>query len=99
LFGEVWAASVGQASFKAAFAAFWNNSLFGERNSGNLAWYGRAIPISGKQRDVIFVRSWALKHYIRTFEGSRYVIVLATSQHLFEWIEHFGAGGLMILVR
>ena len=37
--------------------------------------------------DVVFLRSWALKHYIRMFQGPRYVIVFSTSQQIFDWVK------------
>jgi hypothetical protein len=67
--------------------------VLGTFKGANLCFPEIGVALPYQARDVVFVRSWALKHFIRLFEGNRYVIVFATSQHLFDWFEMvFGAG-------
>jgi hypothetical protein len=39
-----------------------------------------------QEGDVVFFRSWALKHFVRHFQGERYVVLFSTSQSIFEWL-------------
>jgi hypothetical protein len=67
--------------------------VLGTIKGANLCFPEIGVALPYQTRDVVFVRSWALKHFIQRFEGKRYVIVFATSQHLFDWFEMvFGAG-------
>ena len=59
---------------------------FGDYENGKLCIPDIRIKFSYKSGDVIFFRSWALKHFIQYFIGSRYVIVFSTTQKIFEWL-------------
>src|SRR5271170_4963744 len=54
--------------------------------------YGSTNRIFGFDRikmpftDVVFLRSWALWHFLKEYQGvERYVIILSTSNALFNW--------------
>jgi hypothetical protein len=64
--------------------------VLGKFNGANLCFPEIGVALPYQARDVVFVRSWALKHFIRRFSGERYVIVFATSQHLLDWIDVYG---------
>jgi len=66
--------------------------VLGAFKGANLCFPEISVALPYGAKDVVFVRSWALKHYIRKFEGERYVIVFSTSQHLFDWIDIVGSG-------
>ena len=61
--------------------------VLGEYENGELCLPDIGVQLPYKARDVVFLRSWALKHFIREFQGNRYVLVFSTSNSIFEWLK------------
>jgi hypothetical protein len=57
--------------------------VFGEYEKGELGLPDVCIAIPYQDCDIVFIRSWTLRHFIRKFEGTRYVIVFNTPQDVF----------------
>ena len=61
--------------------------VLGNYENGELCLPDIGVALPYKARDVVFFRSWALKHFIRDFRGNRYVLVFSTSSSIFEWLK------------
>jgi hypothetical protein len=61
--------------------------VLGNYENGELVLPDIGVALPYKARDVVFIRSWALKHFIREFQGNRYVLVFSTSSSIFEWLK------------
>jgi hypothetical protein len=61
--------------------------VFGGHTGAELCVPDLGISLPYKDADVVFMRSWALRHFIRQFTGDRYVFVFSTSKSIFDWIE------------
>jgi hypothetical protein len=61
--------------------------VLGRFTGGHLYFPDLGISLEYKAGDVIFFRSWALKHFISHFQGNRYVVLFSTSRSIFKWLE------------
>jgi hypothetical protein len=61
--------------------------VLGNFTGGHLYIPDLGISLPYNAGDVIFFRSWALKHFISHFQGNRYVVLFSTSRSIFEWLE------------
>jgi len=60
----------------------------GEFTGGHLYLPDINVALPHRNGDVIFFRSWVLKHFIQRYEGEyRYVIVFSTSHKNLQWLE------------
>lgn len=53
-------------------------AVFGDYEGGELYLPDLCIRLPYKKGDIVFVRSWALRHFVSAFKGVRYVIVFST---------------------
>jgi hypothetical protein len=53
-------------------------AVFGDYEGGELYLPDLGIRLPYKSGDVVFIRSWALRHCVSPFKGARYVIVFST---------------------
>ena len=66
--------------------------VFGDYRGGNRCIPDLGLALYYRPGDVVFMRSWALKHFITTYEGNqRYVIVFSTTRFIFNWFERQGS--------
>jgi hypothetical protein len=62
--------------------------VFGNYKDGHLCLSDLGITLPYEAGDVVFIRSWALKHFITAYEGTqRYVIVFSTTKSIFDWLQ------------
>jgi hypothetical protein len=62
--------------------------MFGNYKKGHLVISDLGIILPHQAGDIVFIRSWALKHYITSYEETeRYVIVFSTTKSIFDWLE------------
>jgi hypothetical protein len=62
--------------------------VFGDYKDGHLFLPDLGIALPYKSGDVVFIRSWALKHFINAYQGTeRYVIVFSTTKSIFDWLQ------------
>jgi hypothetical protein len=62
--------------------------VFGSYSDGHLCLPDLRIALPYKAGDIVFIRSWALKHFITAYKGTqRYVIVFSTTQSIFDWLQ------------
>ena len=60
--------------------------VLGNFAGGNLCLPEMNVALPYQPGDVVFIRSWALQHFIRRYQGiERYVIVFSTPATLFNW--------------
>jgi len=58
----------------------------GEFMEGGIVLPDLGVELPFQAGDVVFMRSWALWHFLKEYQGvERYVIVLSTSDALFNW--------------
>lgn len=60
-------------------------AVFGDHVGGELCLPDIEIALPYKDCDIVFIRSRALRHFIRQFEGDRYVIVFNTPEVVMNW--------------
>jgi hypothetical protein len=62
--------------------------VFGNYTRGNLCLSDLGIALPYEPGDIVFIRSWALKHFITSYNGTqRYVIVFSTTKSIFDWLQ------------
>jgi hypothetical protein len=61
--------------------------VFGEYTDGRLCLPDINVALPYRSGDVVFLRSWALKHFIWPFVGTRYVFVSTTSESIVRWLQ------------
>ena len=60
--------------------------VLGDFRDGNLCLPDIGVALPYQPGDLVFMRSWALQHFIRKYQGiERYVIVFSTPGSLFDW--------------
>jgi hypothetical protein len=61
--------------------------VLGNFRRGNLCIPDLGLKLLYQAGDIVFMRSWALKHFITQYEGDqRYVIVFSTTYSIFQWL-------------
>ena len=62
--------------------------VFGNYTNGDLCLSDLGIALPYQAGDIVFIRSWALKHFITAYRGTqRYVIVFSTTKSIFDWVQ------------
>jgi hypothetical protein len=61
--------------------------VFGNFKRGNLCIPDLGLKLLYQAGDIVFMRSWALKHFITEYKGDgRYVILFTTTYSIFQWL-------------
>lgn len=61
--------------------------VLGDFEGGELYLPDVRIAFPHQSRDVIFIRARLLEHFIGEYQGTRYVLVFATSDTIFKWLQ------------
>ena len=62
--------------------------VFGNYWNARLCLPDLGIVLPYEAGDIVFIRSWALKHFITAYKGTeRYVIVFSTTKSIFDWLQ------------
>ena len=62
--------------------------VLGNFSRGNLCVPDLGLKLLYRAGDIVFMRSWALKHFITEYEGDgRYVILFSTTYSIFQWLD------------
>jgi hypothetical protein len=66
--------------------------VFGSYSDGHFYLPDLGIILPYEAGDIVFIRSWALKHFISAYTGTqRYVIVFSTTQSIFDWLQNLAS--------